>query len=281
MQQHLMKRTPMKLNVQDLILETTRKCNIKCVHCLRGDGDGTSMNDGLLRNIFRSIAHIGTLTFSGGEPSLVPEVLTSALRIARRYKIEIGQVYVVTNGRDISDRFIGACNAWHRYCFESSICLPDFCDLEDSYKAIRWNNHQDEPIGCHVALSMDIYHDDVPKTSLLKLLTLPHIETNKYEPSADEDWIIRSGRADWNGMGHAPLVSSRIPAMDLPDEITADTDPVWTEQLYIAADGAVMHDCNLAYRDQPDYTIENISTVRPDAGWTDRLVQYVRDHAEK
>ena len=276
-----MKPTPVKLDVQDLLLEVTRKCNMKCAHCLRGDGDETSMNDNLLRNIFRNITQVGTLTFSGGEPSLVPEVLTSALRIAKRYKIEINQVYVVTNGRDISNKFIGACNGWHRYCFESSVRLPDFCDLEDSYKAIRWNNHQDEPIGCHVALSMDIYHDDIPKESLLKLLTLPHLETSKYEPSPDDDWLIRSGRADWNGLGHAPAFRTEEINMDVPDEITADTGPVWTEQLYIAADGAVMADCNLSYRDQPDYTVENISAVRPDADWTGRLMRYVQDHAEK
>ena len=56
--------------VQDLILEVTRRCNMACEHCLRGDAQNMDMSTEVVDQILEHCDRIGAVTFSGGEPSL-------------------------------------------------------------------------------------------------------------------------------------------------------------------------------------------------------------------
>lgn len=60
----------MDIRIDSLILEVTRRCNMCCPHCLRGDAENMDADIDLIPQIFEGITEVGTLTFSGGEPSL-------------------------------------------------------------------------------------------------------------------------------------------------------------------------------------------------------------------
>ena len=62
----------MNLSIQELIIETTRKCNMACEHCLRGDVENVNIKSLYIRRLFSQIDNIDTLTITGGEPSLKP-----------------------------------------------------------------------------------------------------------------------------------------------------------------------------------------------------------------
>jgi len=59
------------MNIDNLIIEITRKCNFTCDHCLRGEAQNKDIDhkviDALLDN---NIEYISNITFTGGEPSL-------------------------------------------------------------------------------------------------------------------------------------------------------------------------------------------------------------------
>jgi MoaA/NifB/PqqE/SkfB family radical SAM enzyme len=63
----------MRLN--NLVLEITRRCNMKCEHCMRGSAQRVDMSNQTLWNTLKDIDSINTLTITGGEPQLKPEAI--------------------------------------------------------------------------------------------------------------------------------------------------------------------------------------------------------------
>lgn len=60
----------MRVSCDTLILEVTRRCNMYCDHCLRGNAMSMDMDDALVDKIVDAVDGIGTVVFSGGEPTL-------------------------------------------------------------------------------------------------------------------------------------------------------------------------------------------------------------------
>lgn len=270
---------PKRIQCQDLILEITRRCNMKCVHCLRGDAEDLDMPPRLIENIFKGVSRVRTLTFSGGEPSLVPEAMLTALRHAKKLGVPVESVYVVTNGKHVSGKFLQACREWHMHCVRSILPDEECLDMDMSHRILKTLRDDCEPYGLRVQLSMDRYHEDIPAESLARLCTLPNVGVDKYSPDEDDGWVLRMGRADFNGMGHEPL--------RLSDDISfahweGEDGPVASaEQIYVAADGAVTHDCNLSYLEQDGHAVEHIGVENPDPGWAERLFRKMLREEEK
>ena len=59
-----------KIGVRSLILEVTRRCNMCCDHCLRGDAQDLDMQKETVDALLEQVGSIGGVTFSGGEPLL-------------------------------------------------------------------------------------------------------------------------------------------------------------------------------------------------------------------
>lgn len=60
----------MKYEFDVLMIEITRKCNLKCEHCLRGDAQNITMGKEVIDKIFEDAADCKQILFTGGEPLL-------------------------------------------------------------------------------------------------------------------------------------------------------------------------------------------------------------------
>ena len=58
------------MQVYSLILEVTRRCNMCCAHCLRGEAENIDMQKETIDKVLDLVDKIECVTFSGGEPSL-------------------------------------------------------------------------------------------------------------------------------------------------------------------------------------------------------------------
>lgn len=84
-------------NNMDLVIEITRRCNLKCAHCMRGSVQRKDLNTNLLGWIEWLYEEMGEpwVSLTGGEPFLKPDIL-------RKVVSSIGysaSFYMVTNGR--------------------------------------------------------------------------------------------------------------------------------------------------------------------------------------
>ncbi len=125
----------------NLIIETTRRCNMSCAHCLRGESQQLTLPPDVPDILFRNLNICGIdnihITFSGGEPSLVPEVLRNTLLSLKKHSIALDSFYIATNGLDIPEAFILNCLRLYHYSEDKSACLVHISN--DYYHALEGN----------------------------------------------------------------------------------------------------------------------------------------------
>ena len=218
-----------------LAIEVTRRCNMKCKHCLRGDAEDIDFDPKLLPNIFKNVSEVGILNFSGGEPSLNVAAMDATLEYVKAHNIPVYAVFVATNGKDISEAFIITLLKWYAYCLE--------CGGDPDVSAVK--------------VSGDPFHETLPKydtnTALLKGLGFVYFEED------DGYYIINEGRAK-------ELSSSTYKKRELEDfnytvygemrddELLAIMDC----NIYVGANGEVKSCCDLSY-DNHSHTLGNVN----------------------
>lgn len=74
----------MEIYVESLVIEVTRRCNMRCEHCLRGDAQNLDISTATLSEIAKHI-YPGSVTFTGGEPSLNVPAIKRYFELAERY----------------------------------------------------------------------------------------------------------------------------------------------------------------------------------------------------
>ena len=73
----------MEIYVNYLAIEVTRRCNMKCNHCLRGDAQNLDISTAVLSGIAKHI-HPASVIFTGGEPSLNVPAIKRYFELAER-----------------------------------------------------------------------------------------------------------------------------------------------------------------------------------------------------
>ena len=218
-----------------LVIEVTRRCNMKCKHCLRGDAEDIDFDPKFLPQIFKNVSEVGTLTFSGGEPSLNVAAMVATLEYVKVHNIPVYAVFVATNGKDISEEFIITLLKWYVYCLE--------CGGDPEISAVK--------------VSGDPFHETLPKydtnTALLKGLGFVYFEED------DGYHITNEGRAK-------ELSSSTYKKHELEDfnytvygEMRNDEHlAIMDCNIYVGANGEVKSCCDLSY-DNHSHTLGNIN----------------------
>lgn len=254
-----------KLIVKNLCLELTRRCNMCCAHCLRGDAEEADMQKETLLSIFSGLAEIGTLTFTGGEPTLAVERMEDALAFAKAGNIQVRQVYVVTNGKLVTDRFLKAMTDWNAYCLERA--LPFSGKIRgDRLSWCTKLTKMENLLGAYVALSADRFHEPIPVGNLARLCFLPHLVLDKMVAEEKDDWLLAQGRAADCGMGRILREwewDGRAKRLSIEDNLV--------DELYISVTGDVLKHCDYSYESQKDFALEHIGGR--DTAWAERLIR--------
>lgn len=215
--------------------ELTRDCNHipQCPHCLRGCAENLDIDKDLIRSVLDQFSHITTLTLTGGEPSLVPELIEYTIQYIIENQIELGSFYVVTNGRTYSKRMVRALRKAYKYSFEKELC--------------------------GLSVSVDRYHADNTE-NLHRYEEEEFYTPDKINPDIDK-YLINEGLAYENGIGKRNLSPKQEIDHKYIDFYTANGEDVLVlndDLIYISANGNVLLDCDLSYYNQDMYAIGNL-----------------------
>lgn len=85
-----------KLYLKDFSIEITRRCNMVCAHCLRGDAEALDIDHRHIRNVLRHIRHIQHFNITGGEPSLNVKAIRYILTQLRSFGITVNHFDLTT-----------------------------------------------------------------------------------------------------------------------------------------------------------------------------------------
>lgn len=235
------------IGFDQLCIEITRKCNMKCDHCLRGDAQNIDMPIPILENFLSKVSGINCLTITGGEPSLNIQGMEQLLRLLKKYRVNVNAFYLVTNGKKITNRFLKILMDFLLYCD---------CDFDEA----SWSA---------IALSQDKFHEEIPEENIRKLSLLRIFNSGDKKVDWDKVPLVESGRA-------VNLVSdykTRENYMNIPDIYLPRAGEISvSETTTLTCDGDLISTCDYAYdqlnelKNSP-YFIENVNSE----DWVDKI----------
>ena len=205
------------LNVDNLIIEVGRKCNLKCAHCLRGDAEDVTVDVSTVKKFLKEFEYISTITFSGGEPTLYEDEICEIIDFILQEKIEIGNFYVASNGMRKAPKLM--IKLAELYAYISVNSLENYSQFELSY---------------------DEFHDEIPKQNEEFYRAFSFFSKRDYQ--GWNDYWIPEGRALENGLSG----SGRF----LSTTFCYDKDCEEVEEIYFNAEGYLIPDCDYSYSSQ-------------------------------
>ena len=220
------------MNIPNLIIEVTRRCNMQCDHCLRGCQQAKDIDHAYIDRAFSIVDSVNTLTITGGEPSLNVQAIEYILSSAELHGVSIDSFYIVTNGLKVKPDFVIACLKLYAYCECKEMC--------------------------QVHVSNDYYHscEDSYNTELLDGLSF-FSRKFSIEGESYESGLINEGFAAEHGMGYREN-------KDHGFEI--DTDYGIEEgEVYLNCNGDIVSGCDWSYESQEKHKVCRVEDLSLDA----------------
>lgn len=207
-----------KLYAKSMSIEITRRCNMTCTHCLRGDARNLDIDHKDIRNLLKHFKSIQHLCITGGEPSLNPKAIKYILKQLKHFDIHVHRFCIVTNGSQtsLSKEFIDICAELYEYQEERYESNDNFHMLE---------------------MSDDRFHDNKLHNQVIKELSVyPFFG---FRGQADNIYLFKEGRSF---MGSENTIH--------PIYLN-DCDYVYG-QIYLNAEGMILSNGDLSYQRQEE-----------------------------
>lgn len=218
----------MQIKFNNLMLEVTRRCNMQCSHCMRGEEQDTSMSSESIKKIFSQTKSIKHLTITGGEPSLVPDIIEWIAYYAKNYGVAIGDFFCATNAKEYSEQFVKAINSLYAICKKK--------------------------ITCCLTISTDQFHNNADPKAWKEYKALPFYVPINEKWHLDKADIISEGRAKTFHLGRHEMI--------YPDYIYDYKLSCFNlcigDRVYINADGFLLLGADMSYEKQEEHYIDNI-----------------------
>jgi len=211
-----------KMNIDSLIIEVTRRCNARCAHCLRGKIQNKDLASEHLWTLFEKIDRVQTITFTGGEPTLAVDIIANALVAAKDNNVEVGNFYIATNALTVPDEFIRVLIDWWQYCDDNEIT------------AVHYSNDMYHPD------SADL-EDNIHKLSVLRFVS------EKYSPKSlaiDAKHLIAEGRGSKIG------ANRKLNRYTFEVTEWEDGASIQDNEVYLNCDGNIIAGCDWSYASQ-------------------------------
>lgn len=226
--------TKKEIYLNEFCIEITRKCNMKCEHCLRGNAQNVNIKNEYITNVLKDVTSIGSLTITGGEPSLNVPAIQFILDELKRLNILVDNFYIVTNGRktSYSEKFLHTLLELYYY---QQLGIDD--------------------IGSMVQISKDNYHThkEEQKESIKRLSAFSFFSVR--ETNYTYDRIIAEGRGYEIG-GERELTYNKEISYEIDENnITIE------DMIYLNAKGQICNNCDYSYETQEEQHLFDINNI--------------------
>lgn len=204
------------LSLNEVIIEVTRKCNMKCSHCLRGSIQNANIDNRHIRTLLKQTANINHVVFSGGEPSLNVEAIEYFVKVAQELDVEISSFYIVTNGKNVKIDFIVAVLKLYAICWDKE--------------------------SCSLQVSNDLYHSEHGQYNDELLNGLSFYSKRNQEDYARYN-LLKEGRAKTRGK------------FDVDEHYLSCKEDMDDCEIYLNVHGQIINGCNWSYTNQKKYVM--------------------------
>ena len=118
-----------------LSFEVTRRCNLNCKHCMRGNSQDLDMSEEIVKRTLDSIPELYYINFTGGEPSLNTKLIEFIIDELKRRAIKVYGFDVVSNVVDTNNinNLIRILSNFKTYCFDDRVDTSRLAISIDEY----------------------------------------------------------------------------------------------------------------------------------------------------
>jgi hypothetical protein len=115
------------MEIYNFMTETTRRCNMKCSHCLRGEPENKSMLKTHLRLFLSQVNFISNAAFTGGEPTLPSGIkaIYDFMDVCEQYGVDVGSFYIATNAKVSRPEIPILINDLYKFCSDNDVSYID------------------------------------------------------------------------------------------------------------------------------------------------------------
>lgn len=114
------------MDICHLSIEVTRKCNLRCRHCCRGNPQNKNISYKYIDSLLDQVDSIHQITFTGGEPSLNIQAIQYFIDECKNKNVHVEWVTIITNGIRIEQDFVDVClDMYFKMKWEVDIVLSD------------------------------------------------------------------------------------------------------------------------------------------------------------
>lgn len=231
----------MKLNYSRLQIELTRRCNQSCIHCCRGESQNIDLTKEIVDAFFEKndINYIGTLLFSGGEPTLNGKMLEYIVDKIIEKEVIVDMFMFGINGLSYSEELVNGLNK-----------LRDYIILKSERKRYYVGS---------LMISQDQFHKEADAKVIEKLKKLPYFSPMDKHQMKEEN-ILPYGRALENGLSkQKPNLNELLDYQKnyKIKEYEGNTYLIISYQ-YISANGNVINDGCQSYDLMDEYALGNV-----------------------
>ncbi len=167
--------------IEHVYIEVTRRCNLRCAHCLRGDAQEVDLSredvDSFLKKLEN--AYISHLVLGGGEPTLNPEIIAYIIDQIIAKKIIVESLAMITNGQIYSDEVANAFNRFDEYHKQKILNKSDNSFISEKVR---------------ILFSVDRFHKDI-LPSVIQSYKNQCKWIRFYKQHLPDESIIKTGRS--------------------------------------------------------------------------------------
>lgn len=234
-----------KCVVGNLTVEITRRCNLKCKHCMRGEAECVDISYRDVDSLFSLVNEVHELYITGGEPSLCVPQLRYIVHLIQERNIKVDRITIISNGQGENiDEYIQVLSDL------SSVCR--------------------HPMRNTIAISVDSWHGsseeseenfDKSMRSFLSFKRKARPYFNVTMQRGALDMLKGLGRAKQNQLEGAHYT---LPIINEPILVHEDEKGVIIQQLEITAKGNIrsLGDNSFIDEDLPENIMCHISAIQ-------------------
>lgn len=217
----------MKLEVFNI--EVTRKCNMSCKHCMRGDAQAFSVDIEKLEHFLvnNEITNIRLLNFVGGEPTLALDELYAIREMLNELNIEVGSFFMYINGKEIPRDFIEFCMQMYLYCTKNNETA--------------------------IIVSQSDWHEEYNKEQFDRLAILKFVG---FQNKLTEENLVKEGRA--KDFGKFEVV---------PHKYKLENNTLIGKELVFNAKGDIIPGCDFSYNKQEEVKLGDYKMKLGEYSW--------------
>lgn len=265
-----------KISFLTLALQVTRRCNLRCDLCGKGEPQNIDITKEIVDKTFDQVQnyYISDLRLNGGETFLNPEMIAYILEQIEKRNIMVNRIFVFTNGYYFDERIVKAIK---RFCNYSRTIKPQIIDHLKKMERKTGLKMQ----------STSTYSDTANKSVAIIVSTYAHNNEHiinqtirQFQNSIDDElFIIKrqsstynvedkkgniklEGRAEKNYMNYKNLISeSKVSIVENHYNFIYDVDDDYIligKTIEVSANGNVWLGSISSYQHTDEYAICNI-----------------------